>query len=487
MIPRLTNLVGSPLGIRLHRDNSNVIRMLALIRSDSSEDIVRPMAAVAALWAWALLAHSGGTVAATLVNTGEAQCCSSIAPQMPPATYYGATMRREEDLAAMTRPFPVPFEDPPGSVDELQALVVHTETERGPVALELADPLRALAAAHFAEGKYAQGIAALKRGIHVLRLNEGLHAPDQTALLEQLIGAYIRLGDYSSADAQQNYLYRILAFRRDHAVPELREATLRYADWMRGAYIGDLGRQRFPRLVDINDLYADAMQEIEDKAGQHSRELLPFLEGRAQLSYLISVYPGEERAGIRVQTGSPRGMETASEAQLRFWRMEKHNFRYGQQALQRRVEIYAHDPDSTAEERATALVELADWYQWNRQYARAIQAYEEAWSIAQGGDNAVRWLQETFVEPLELPRTGVFAPGVVPIGTLNNAEVLMRFDVSRHGEAKDITVLSEDTRETKSATTRAYHYLRNLRFRPRLTEGSVVRAENVERRYGIKY
>ena len=63
----------------------------------------------------------------------------------------------------------------------------------------------------------------------------------------------------------------------------------------------------------------------------------------------------------------------------------------------------------------------------------------------------------------------------------------MRFDVSRHGEAKDITILSEETKETQPGITRAYHYLRNVRFRPRLENGSVVRAEDVERRYQIRY
>ncbi|MEM9315616.1 MAG: hypothetical protein AAGA95_13400 [Pseudomonadota bacterium] len=179
--------------------------------------------------------------------------------------------------------------------------------------------------------------------------------------------------------------------------------------------------------------------------------------------------------------------DIAGEAQLRFWRLEEHNFRYGKQALQRRVDIYNNDARSTPAEKAEALVDLADWFQWHRQYARAINVYEEAWAVAENDGEAQRWLRQTFFEPLELPRATVFSPGVIPLGTINNAEVAMRFDVSRHGEAKDITILSEETRETQSGITRAYHYLRNIRFRPKVSEGSVVRAEDVERSYQVRY
>lgn len=213
--------------------------------------------------------------AVTVVDTGQAQCCSSIAPEMPPNTYYGATMRRDDDLSVMAKPFVAEPEDPPGSVAEMESLIAEAESARGPVAAELAVPLRGLAAAHMANENYGAAVEALRRGIHVVRMNDGLNSTGQVELLEQLIGAHIRRGDYTSADAQQTYLYRILSYRRGHDAPELREATLRYADWMRGAYLGDLGRERFPRLVGLHDLYTDAIEEIEDSLGENSRELLP--------------------------------------------------------------------------------------------------------------------------------------------------------------------------------------------------------------------
>ena len=436
--------------------------------------------------ALALTAVSGALLAGpTVVDKGRAQCCSSIAPEEPPATYYGATMVRRDDALATALSFSAPPEDPPGSIEELEARVDDLELRLGPMARELADPLRGLAAAYLSNRRELAAIDALRRAIHVVRLNGGLYTREQVGLLEQLIATFVRMGDYVSADEQQAYLYRVLSFGTDHTSPGLREATLRYADWMRGAYLGDLDRQRFGRLVSLNDLYENAMEEIEAAEGADSRELLPYLQGRAQLSYLISVYPGEEQSGFRGDTTPEGTFEVAGEAQLRFWRMQTHNFRYGLQALRRRSEIIDRDPASTVRERVEARIAMADWHQWHRRYAHAIGLYEEAWELADG--DTMPWLREAFQEPLELPRETVFSPGAVPIGTLHDAEVAMRFDVSRQGEAKDITILSESTEETQPGITRAYHYLRNVRFRPKVSDGSVVRAEDLERRYYIRY
>ncbi|MEE4277129.1 MAG: hypothetical protein V2I82_01530 [Halieaceae bacterium] len=438
------------------------------------------MAAILAL----AIADSGE---AKVGDTGRAQCCSSIVPEVPPATYYGATLFRSDDPGVLEQPFVAPLEDPPGDSTQMERALSQVEGHVGAVSPELVTPLRGLAAAYLAEKRYPEAIATLRRAIHLTRVNDGLHTPAQVGLLEQLIGAHIRLGDFASADAQHDYLYRVISYRNNHTSPELREATLRYANWMRGAYLGDLDRQRFPRLVLINDLYEDAIEDIEEHEGRYSRELLPYLKGRAQLSYLISVYPGENPAEIRAESSEMRRLDVPGEAQLRFWRMQDHNYRYGLKALERRVEIFDEDPASTPLEKAEARIAVADWYQWHHRYAAAISLYEEAWELVGGSSEGTRWLQQVLGEPLELPRETVFSPGVVPLGTHFDAEVAIRFDVSRHGEAKDITILSEETRDTQPGITRAYHYLRNVRFRPMLREGTVVRAEDVERNYQIRY
>lgn len=441
--------------------------------------------------ALALLSASANSLAAsTLVDTGRTQCCSSLDPEMPPATYYGATMQRLDDPLLLLEGLTGAKADaadamPTAAIKELEQRLDDRESGSGAMSPELIEPLADLASAYLASNRTRQAIDTLRRGIHLARINEGLHTPTQVNMVRQLISAHLAQRDFESADEQQAYLYRVLTHKGDHSRPGVRDATLQYANWMRGAYIGDLGRERFPRLVRLNDLYENAIEEIEETQGPNSRELLPYLQGRAQLSYLISVYPGEEQASFGGGAGPV--VEVASEDRVRFWRMEEFNFRYGLRALERQRDIIEADENSTPKERAQAHLAIADWHQWHRRYALAIKFYEQAWEMADGSEDATSWLEASFSDPLELPRHTVFAPGAVPLGTLNNAEIAIRFDVSRHGEAKKIRILSETTRDTQPAVTRAYHYLRNMRFRPRVAAGSVVRAEDVERNYYIRY
>ncbi|MEO0437109.1 MAG: hypothetical protein AAF098_09395, partial [Pseudomonadota bacterium] len=310
---------------------------------------------------------------ATVVDTGQAQCCSSIVPELPPATYYGATMYRESDPRSSWSPYLAIPDDATESVDELQKKLTTLELRGGPLNPVLVPTLGQLGAAYMGEKRYAEAIRYYRRGIHLARVNDGLNAASQVSMLEQMITALVRQENFAEADKQQAYLYRIKRWQKERGKPELLEATLRYADWMRGAYLGDLDDARYPRLVGLNDVYEDAMEEIESADGGDSPELLPYLQGRIELSYLISVYPGEQEAGFTGRATPAGQFQAADEAQLRFWRMRDHNFRYGLRALKRKEEIIRIEKGEATKESIDARIAIADWYQWHRRYAEAIR------------------------------------------------------------------------------------------------------------------
>jgi hypothetical protein len=201
------------------------------------------------------------------------------------------------------------------------------------------------------------------------------------------------------------------------------------------------------------------------------------------------VYPGERETSFRAGANQMTDFAIANDAQLRFWRLQKYNFRYGLQALQHKERVIAAQAQSAVEDKANARLAIADWYQWHRRYAPAVRSYQEAWAImAENGKDSEAWLTSTFGQPLELPKETVFNPGAVPVGTLNIAEVNIDFSVSRHGEAIDINITTDSTGEqAKSATNRAYRYLRSVRFRPKLEKGLVVPATDIHRTYKIRY
>ncbi|WOJ97539.1 hypothetical protein R0137_02960 [Congregibacter brevis] len=426
---------------------------------------------------------------AQFVDGDGTECCSSITPQHSAPTYYGASMFREDDPRAAAKFLIAEPLDPPATSKVLLETLEQQELENGPMSPVLAPTLENLGAAYLAEGRDREAIKAFSRGIHLSRVNGGLYTPSQTSMLEQLIATHVRNGNYAAADDQQAYLYRLKRFGQQHAGNEdLRAATLRYADWMRGVYLGDIDYQRFPRLVGISDLYDEAIDDIASNQSETSPELLSYLQGKVALAYLISVYPGERETGFRASTTQMAGFDVASEAQLRFWRLRDHNFRYGLQSLQHKERVISAMPESSAEDRANAHLAIADWYQWHRRYAPAIRIYKEAWAIMESEPDSESWYTKTFGEPLELPEETVFNPGAVPVGATKLAQVVIDFAVSRHGEAVDIDITTDATGEdAKSATNRAYKYLRSVRFRPKLQQGKVVVAENMHRTYKIRY
>lgn len=448
------------------------------------------LAAALALWL------AAGACSAQVERMRGTTCCSALARDSMAATPYGATIARVPEPADTQAESPVGNTEASGgeganpqaqrALVQLDARVQQLQAADGPMAATLAPALAELGEAQLDAGNTAAGIAALKRGIHLRRINEGLYTPSQIPLVERLIATYVALGDYVAADQQEAYLYRLRSWGAVGGAAVL-ESTLRYADWVRAAYLGDLDATRYPRLMRLNDLYEESVDRLSAEYGDYDPELLPYLRGLVDVAYLVSVYPGERETGFSAQISQPNDPELASATQLRFWRLRDHNFRYGRQALEHREEILQRDPDSTPAQRAAAHLALADWYQWHSRYATAIRLYEETWAMMEDAPGGELWRRDHLGEPRELPAHGVFSPGPLPIAVPNSEQVSVRFHVSRHGEARDITVLEPAAAEAIGTRVNALNYLRNLRFRPILADGRVSRSAPVERRYVVRY
>ncbi len=411
----------------------------------------------------------------------------SVSPEFPPATTYGSTMFRDDDPRNHYQPYRAMPIDVTAPVELLLQKLWLTENQVGAYSAALVPELQELGAALFADGQYPDAIDTYRRAIHLLRVNEGLNTIVQTGMVEQLIEAYFELGDFISADDQQLYLFRVRKENLSPSDPQMLESVEQLADWHRAAYLGQLDRYRYPRIVDLIDLYADMAKEVEEQEGEMSRNRLPYLQGKLRTEYMLSVYPGESEEGLVVEAGQRDDADLPDLTKLRFVGFRNDNFRHGLASIREMRTILENDPDATAIEIADVMVKKGDWYQWHRRFAQAIRMYQEAWERVAGHSNADNWRRATFGNPLELPSEVVFQPGRMPLRLYHGAEVHARFAVSRHGEAEDIEILAPDRADNQPAVTRGYKYLRDMRFRPKLEAGDVVAAESVERIYSIRY
>ncbi len=411
----------------------------------------------------------------------------SVSPEFPPATTYGSTMYRNDDPRTHYEPRRFMPIDVSAPAEVLLQQLWLTENKVGAYASELVPELRELGAALFADGQYPDAIDTYRRAIHLLRVNEGLNTEDQTGMVEQLIEAYYEIGDFISADDQQQYLFRVRKQHLDPSDPEMLAAVEQLADWHRTAYLSQLDRFRYPRIVDLIDLYADMADAVEDDEGELSRNRLPYLEGKLRTEYLLSVYPGESEEPLQVEAEQRNNADLPDLKKLRFVGFRSDNYRHGLGTIREMRKILESDPNTPAREIAEVMVRQGDWYQWHRRYAQAIRLYRSAWEAMSGQPDADNWRQAHFSNPLELPSEVVFQPGRMPLRLYHGAEVRARFAVTRHGEAHDIEILSPDRADDQPAVTRGYKYLRDMRFRPRLEEGAVVTAAPIERTYSIRY
>jgi tetratricopeptide (TPR) repeat protein len=424
-----------------------------------------------------LLALSGLPAAATVSQAVDAST----------ATTYGATVTRGDDTDTRYQPPRFIPDDVTAPAEVLLQQLWLEENELGAYSPALVPALRELGAALFMDGQYADSIAAYRRAIHLLRVNEGLNTPAQAGMVKQLIEAYVEMGDYVAADDQQRYLFRIRKHQLAADDPEMLEAVEQLALWHRSAYLSQFDRLRFPRIVELFDLYSEAASEVEALHGEQSRLRLPYLEGKLRTAYLLSVYPGETELAPEDKAQQRDNSNTSDVTRLRFNGFSKDNFRRGLAAIREMRSILEQDPQATTTELADMLVMKGDWYQWHQRFAQAVDMYEAAWDVVEDEPDAVNWRLANFQNPRELPAGRVFQPGRIPVRLYYDTDVHVRFAVSRIGLARDIEILAPDRTDNQPAVTRGYKYLRSMRFRPRLEDGEVVATESVERIYNLRY
>mgnify|MGYP001764207792 CR=1 FL=1 len=106
---------------------------------------------------------------------------------------------------------PAPALAPPGTGDQraYQDAIAEIESSEGAYAGQLPESLLGLGLNLQAQGRHVDAIKALRRGVHLARINEGLYCTQQIPLLQGEITSYRAIGDYAAADERQNYLYRV--------------------------------------------------------------------------------------------------------------------------------------------------------------------------------------------------------------------------------------------------------------------------------------
>lgn len=376
------------------------------------------------------------------------------------------------------------------NVERFSAEVQSLEVEAGPYASQLAQPLMDLGSQYRNSGDAQQAVDVFRRAMHVLRINHGLDTPLQIPLLMQLIDGHLALGNYKEADQKQSALYNLKLQLYQEEDPLRHAATEHFADWQRSAYLADLGKNKYSRLLEINNLYAN-MTEVKARLnGEHDPALVPLLYKQMHVQYLISLYEGEKENVVQINHTPPGGAgpQLANAAEMQFVTLQNDNFRKGKRIIARILEIYQHNADTSVSDIANALIALGDWQIWFGRQAAAQRRYREAFELLASSENGESLIDESFGKPVELPASSVFQPGRIAPRAKHKGEVLMRFSVTKYGKASRIEIIASNsaTKDTDIGR-RPSKLLRQIRFRPRMEAGKTVSTEGLERKYYVSY
>ena len=105
---------------------------------------------------------------------------------------------------------PAPLATNSEAADELRQwhnTITQLETESGTFSIAMVTPLRQYATALAATGSYEKAIEMLRRAQHILHRHQGVHTPEQQALIHQLVSINLESQDYLIADQLEGFIF----------------------------------------------------------------------------------------------------------------------------------------------------------------------------------------------------------------------------------------------------------------------------------------
>lgn len=359
-----------------------------------------------------------------------------------------------------------------------QRAIAAIESRGGAYAAGLSESLLGLGLALQREGRHEEAIDALKRGVHLTRINEGLYCAQQIPLLQAEIDSHKAQRDYTEADERQNYLYRVQmnSLQNNEGLPQ---ALMAQARWQFEAYqLGLEGSERYARLMNMWDLYRLAISDIVDREGDSSPSLLPPLLGMLQTQYLISSYDVASPNQSFGDDGRP------NETLMRFNKYRAKSYQQGNAVLGTLSDIEQERAPEDVLSRARSMVMLGDWRLWNGKTESAFAAYQAAETELAEADDAQAMSIMLFGEPVSLPdfeAVNTLPPAVKP----EEADILLSFNVSERGRVRELERLDENDIDERRAS-RLMRQLRKTMFRPRIEAGQPVEAEHIVKAFDIQ-
>ncbi len=392
----------------------------------------------------------------------QEEITASSEDEQPEQSIVGDSLRRDGDasLSELAQQIQAFEQDQAKLVLEARVAQIERATHR--YHADLIEPLTLLGDAHMQAQEYEKAVDLYARAVHIDRVSNGLHTPNQVHVVYKEAQALMKLGNLPEANNRYEYAYELQLRRFEPGDEALLEPTYQLADWYMTS----------GNILPARVLYQNAVDILEQNGrGEHPDAIRP-LRAIAQ-TYKLQRFPPIYLR--RTDTGeSPFSFSESDDEitpSLDAGARTIAQFPRGERALASVVKILDADPASDPVAQANAYLDLADWYLLFDHQRRYEPLYAHVYEML--GEAA----QARFAEPhlLYYPRPAdPRAPSEAKRGEAAQGKVTLGFRVSQAGEVEDLTTLAAEPDE--SMVFRVRRSMRIARFRPRLEDGVPVEA-----------
>ncbi len=383
--------------------------------------------------------------------------------------------------------FPYP-ESPLESVQYYQDAIETGEAESGVYDATLSEMFYGLGKALQRDGQYDESIDAFKHAMHIKRVNDGIYSITQEPMLRGIIESRRTMRDMNQVALQYHQLLWLYEKSYGSAAPELIPLLEEASNWHRDIYLKEESRNKVGYLIKSISLSGSAVDIATQTFGQTHLQLVNLLREMAESSYYLARHYSKYRTlesrddsdfdvttSATFSNSSLLSRDSQSQTLPSEQRQWTDSYRNGRYAYQRIVEIL-NDNNATPKERATALVELGDWFVLFKRRDSANESYTEAWNLlTEAGD--LETLDKLLGQPVMLP---LFEEEKENESEPSQQQARLRMSINKSGRAHDIDVLETIPADDKGVAHAARRILRSTTFRSRFENGEPVDTDDYE-------
>ena len=388
----------------------------------------------------------------------------------------------------------------------------------------LGEALLGLGLSYRDAGRHEDAAAAFKRGLHIIRMNDGLHSLVQLPYLEHLIEENSALGNWEEVNKNYNYLFWVYKRNYGDNDPRLLPVIDRITRSQIDIYNADPGTFTAANLRNRDKMLNKAVRIMESRYGETDTRLVSALNRVAMNQYYLALqtgslqdYRGYQQYMQRVRTedlfttisvavpivGSS-GVVGVRYQEITVPRSHSAGYlpdhtartfdyidaarREGGLALGRVEAICEQDPQASVYARALAITHQGDW-ELLYENGRGWNKYRQAYELLRQSPEGAGYITDLFGQPRPLPalEQGLEdgAPRPQDKTPAAGSFIEVSFDVLPSGRSQHVHITRAPPGLDASVSRYVKWFISAKRFRPRLEDGQPVTTKDVNLQYVV--